>query len=168
MDARTSVEMPSRQGASSNGSPEPTGSEHSIDDSPAQTAARPNDELPGDHGPAVGTVEAGPVASTVSMPSAEAMQSAAFDGGQRGSTVEQIVAEALNHGDVQTVDGLLARLPGGNAELPAIAQLANPNGAGSSGWDIGAHGAFGAVADMLIDMDVMAHHHDAVRPTVNG
>ena len=168
MDAGTLVEMPARSGASSNRSPAPSDFEHSLDDNPAQAAARPNDQPPGDHGPAVSKIEAGPVAPTVSMPSAEALQSAALESGQRDSAVEQVVADALSHDGAPTVDRLLASLPGGNSELSAIAQLANPNAAGMPGWDIGAHGAFGAAADMLFNIDVVTHHHDAVRPNVNG
>ena len=101
---------------------------------------------------------------TVSMASAEMLKAAALDGdAQQGGAVEQVLADALGE-QAPTIDGLLANLPGGIAELAAIAHLASPDGAGVPAWDMGMQGGFAPMHDMVMKVAAVALHHDAVQP----
>jgi hypothetical protein len=119
-----------------------------------------------DQGSADSSADAGALPPSVGMPSAAALQAVAEAPAARA--VEQVVADALGQGDALTVDALLASLPGSNGELPALAQLASPDGHAVSGWDMAAGGAFGSTADMMLSMHAASMHHDAVQPAVNG
>lgn len=119
-----------------------------------------------DQGSADSSADAGALPPSVGMPSAAALQAVAE--APAASAVEQVVAEALGQADAPTVDALLASLPRGNGELPALAQLASPDGHAVSGWDMAAGGAFGSTADMMLSMHAASMHHDAVQPAVNG
>ncbi|HEU0309749.1 MAG TPA: hypothetical protein VFR36_00825, partial [Sphingomicrobium sp.] len=140
------------------------------DDGSSAAAASNDNAGASDQGVDAPAANAGPVAPSVSMPSAEALAAAANgnDNAQQGGSVEQIVADALGGGNAPTVDGILANLPGGNGELPALAQLASPGGEHVSGWDMASHGPIGAGFDMMFKMDVAMHHQDAVQPVANG
>jgi hypothetical protein len=155
---------------SSSSSSDSSSDSHSVDDSAAQAAPESNDAPAADEGGSNSSAEAvGPVAPTVAMVSAEALQAAANDVGhaQKGGSVEQIVAEAMQHGG-SDVDAVLANLPGGNGGLQAIAHMASPDVAAVSGWHMASHGAVGAGFDMMFKMDVAMHHQDAVQPVQNG
>ena len=101
---------------------------------------------------------------SVSMASAEMLSAVNLDGNvQLGGAVEQVLADALgNH--APTIDGVLANLPGGIAELAAIANLASPDGAGVPAWDMMGHGAFGPAPDMVFKVEAVMIHQDAVQP----
>jgi hypothetical protein len=154
---------------SSSSSSAPAESDHVLDDSSANAAAQSNDvpAAANDQGPA--PAEASPVAMSVGMPSAEALQAAGVaDDAKQDGSVEQVVADALGQGDAPAaVDALLDALPGGNGALAALAKVASPGAGDVSAWDMGGHGAFGHVADMLMNVHAM-QHHDAVQPVVNG
>jgi hypothetical protein len=66
------------------------------------------------------------------------------------------------------VDAILNALPGGNAALAALANVASPAAGGVPAWDMAGHGAFAQGADMLMNAHVANQHHDAVQPVVNG
>jgi hypothetical protein len=148
------------------------GSSNSLDDSGAKAAPESNDAPAADEGAANSSADAvGPVAPTVAMVSAEALEAAANDNGsaQQGGSVEQIVADALDQGGAADLDAVLANLPdGGNGALQALAHMASPDGAAVSSWHMGSHGAVGAGFDMMFKMDVATHHQDAVQPVANG
>jgi hypothetical protein len=158
--------------ASSSSSSSSKGAESGgLDDGAAKSASESNDAPASDAGVAHSSADAaGPVAPSVAMPSADALAAAANENGnaQQGGSVEQIVADALGEGEAPTVDDILANLPGGNGELPALAQLATQGGDNVPGWDMGGQGAFAAGHDMMFGMHVANMHHDAVQPVANG
>jgi len=167
-EASTEASAPADTSSSSSSSD--TSSSNSLDDSAASAAPESNDAPAADDGGSNSSAAAvGPVAPTVAMVSADALQAAANDHGnaQKGGSVEQIVAEALQHG-ASDVDAVLANLPGGNGGLQAIAHMASPDVAAVSGWHMAGHGAVGAGFDMMFKMDVVMHHQDAVQPVQNG
>jgi hypothetical protein len=145
-------------------------SNNSLDADPAPAAAEASDHgSSSDEAPAQAAADSSPVAPTVAMVSAEALQAAGVDGNaQHGGAVEQIVADALGHGDAPTVDAALANLPNGNGALQALANMASPDAANVSGWDMGGHGHGAAVHEMMLSMHASNMHHDAVQPAVNG
>jgi len=156
--------------SSSSSSSDDASSSNSLDDSSAQAAPESNDAPAADDGGSHSSADAAnPVAPTVAMVSAEALQAAANENGnaQQGGSVEQIVAEALQDSGAD-VDAVLANLPGGNGALQAIAHMASLEDAGVSAWHTGSHAAGGAALDMMMKMDVSAAHHDAVQPVQNG
>jgi hypothetical protein len=166
-EASTEASAPADTSSSSS---DDTSADNSLDDS-AASAPESNAAPAADDGGSNSSAEAaGPVAPTVAMVSAEALQAAANENGnaQQGGSVEQIVAEAMHQGGSQDIDGLLANLPGGNGGLQAIAHMASPDVAAVSGWHMGSHGAIGAGFDMMFKMDVATHHQDAVQPVANG
>jgi len=159
--------------ASSSSSDDQSNGSHSIDNSPAPAADDASDHASSanDDGAAQAAADASPVAPTVAMVSAEALEAAASSvdaNAQHGGSVEQIVADALGQGDAPTVDAALANLPGGNGELSALASVASPAGTLVSGWDMGGQGAIGTIHDMMLSMHAPGMHHDAVQPAVNG
>ncbi|MFL6749652.1 MAG: hypothetical protein ACJ8E9_01185, partial [Sphingomicrobium sp.] len=159
--------------ASSSSSDDQSNGSHSIDNSPAPAADDASDHgsSSNDDGAAPAAADASPVAPTVAMVSAEALEAAASSvdaNAQHGGSVEQIVADALGEGDAPTVDAALANLPGGNGELSALAAIASPADALVSGWDMGGQGAIGTIHDMMLSMHAPGMHHDAVQPAVNG
>ncbi|MCF2515235.1 DUF5801 domain-containing protein [Sphingomonas sp. G124] len=147
-------------------------SDHSLDDSAASAAAQSSDApaAANDQGPAQVSASASPVAPTVAMVSAEALQAAGINGeGHHHGSVEQVVAEALGQGNAPAaVDAILNALPGGNGALAALANVASPAAGGVPAWDMAGHGAFAHGADMLMNAHVANQHHDAVQPVVNG
>lgn len=159
----------------------PEKSDHALDDSSPKGAAESNDHpaAANDQGPVQVSADASPVAPTVAMVSAEALQAAGVAGnahqaagvaghGQHGGSVEQIVAEALGHGHASaTVDALLNALPGGNGAVAALANVASPPANAVPGGDMLGLGAFAPGHDMMTNMHV-AMHHDAVQPVANG
>ncbi|MCL6698541.1 DUF5801 domain-containing protein [Sphingomonas sp. NSE70-1] len=154
----------------SSSSSDHSSSSNSLDDSAAKAAPESNDAPAADDGGSHSAADAAnPVAPTVAMVSAEALEAAANDGGnaQKGGSVEQIVAEALQDSG-SDVDAALANLPGGNGGLQALAHMASLEDAGVSAWHTGGHAAGGAALDMMMKMDVSANHHDAVQPVHNG
>jgi hypothetical protein len=157
---------------SSSSSDDQANSSHGVDKGSAPAASDASDHASSDdHGPAPAADNSGPVAPTVAMVSAEALEAAkaGVDAhAQHGGSVEQIVADALGQGDAPTVDAALANLPGGNGELSALANVASPAGAPVSGWDMGGQGAIGTIHDMMLSMHAPGMHHDAVQPAVNG
>ncbi|HEU4958169.1 MAG TPA: hypothetical protein VFT40_11155, partial [Sphingomicrobium sp.] len=157
--------------SSSSSSSDNVSADNSLDDSSAQAAPEPSDLPAADDGGADSSADAAsPVAPTVAMVSAEALEAAANDNGdaQRGGSVEQIVADALHQGNAPDLDAALANLPGGNGALQALAHMASPDAAAVSSWDMGGHGAIGAGFDMMFKMDVATHHQDAAQPIANG
>ncbi len=101
---------------------------------------------------------------TVSMASAAMLKAVNLDGNvQHGGAVEQVLADALGS-HAPTIDGVLANLPGGIGGLPAIANLASPDTAGVPGWDMGMHGGFAPMHDMILKVAAVAVHQDAVQP----
>jgi T1SS-143 domain-containing protein len=159
--------------SSSHGSSARADSDHSLDDSSANAAAQSSDHpAANDQGPASSPAAASLVAPSVGMPSAEALQAAGLTGhgghAQHGGSVEQIVAEALGHGNAPaTVDALLNALPGGNGQVAAIANVASPAAEAVPAWDMSMHGSFGTGHDVMMNVHA-AMHHDAVQPAVNG
>jgi T1SS-143 domain-containing protein len=157
---------------SSSSSDDQANSSHGVDKGSAPAASDASDHASSDdHGPAAAADNTSPVAPTVAMVSAEALEAAKAGvdaNAQHGGSVEQIVADALGQGDAPTVDAALANLPGGNGELSALATIASPAGAAVSGWDMGGQGAIGTIHDMMLSMHAPGMHHDAVQPAVNG
>ena len=100
----------------------------------------------------------------VSMASAEMLSAAGLDSNaQQGGAVEQVLADAL--GDAApTIDAVLANLPGGIGGLAAIADMAIGNGTGVPAWDMGMHGGFAPMHDMVMKVAAVAIHQDAVQP----
>ena len=101
---------------------------------------------------------------SVSMASAEMLRAAGLDGHvQHAGAIEQVLADTLgNH--APTIDGVLANLPGGIAELAAISHLASPDGAGVPAWDMMGHGAFAPAPEMVFKVEAVMIHQDAVQP----
>ncbi|MFL6854032.1 MAG: hypothetical protein ACJ8D3_01080, partial [Sphingomicrobium sp.] len=159
--------------SSSGSSDDNSSSNQGLDDSSVSAASDASDQTPvaNDDGPAPAADSIGPVAPTVAMVSAEALEAAKAGvdaNAQHGGAVEQILADALGEGDAPTVDAALANLPGGNGELSALATIASPAEALVSGWDMGGQGAIGTIHDMMLSMHAPGMHHDAVQPAVNG
>jgi hypothetical protein len=119
---------------------------------------------------AVNLAAATPVAPTVAMVSAQALQAGGLSGDAgHGSSVGHIVAEALGQGGAPaTVDAILDAFHGGGGNLGAIANLASPAASGVPAWDMTMHGAFGFGQDMMMKMGAEMLHHDAVQPVQNG
>ena len=113
---------------------------HGLDDSSAHAAAQ-SSSVPAanDQGPAPAAAEASPAAPLpFGMPSAEALKAAGLTGdAQHGSSVEQVVVDALGQDSSPTVDALLQALSGGNGGLAAIAHMATPAAGNVSAWDTG-------------------------------
>jgi T1SS-143 domain-containing protein len=155
----------------------PEESDHALDDGSAKADAQSNDHpVANDEGPAQVSADASPVAPTVAMVSAEALKAAGVAGhdqgvagqAQHGGSVEQIVAEALGHGNASAaVDALLNALPGGHGAVAALANVASPAANAVPGGDMLGLGAFAPGHDMMMNMHV-AMHHDAVQPVANG
>jgi hypothetical protein len=168
----SSTEASASADTSGSNSSDDTSADNSLDDSAAQAAPESNDAPAADDGGSNSSADAvGPVAPTVAMVSAEALEAAANDNGsaQQGGSVEQIVADALDQGGAADMDAVLANLPdGGNGGLQALAHMASPDAAAVSSWHTGGHGAVGAGFDMMFKMDVATHHQDAVQPVANG
>jgi hypothetical protein len=146
------------------------GSGSGDDSGQAAISAAQSSDVPAaanDQAPA--PAEASPVAMSVGMPSAEALQAAGVaDDAKQDGSVEQVVADALGQGNAPAaVDALLDALPGGNGALAALAHVASPAAGDVSAWDMAASGAFGHAADMVMNVHAM-QHHDAVQPVVNG
>jgi T1SS-143 domain-containing protein len=176
-DARSAVSNETQEAANDSAPAASSGhhsdqakSDHALDDSSAHGDAKSNDApVANDQGPAQVSADASPVAPTVAMVSAEALQAAGVAGNaQHGGSVEQIVAEALGHGNASaTVDALLNALPGGNGAVGQLANLASPAANAVPGGDMSVHGGFATSHDMIMNMHV-AMHHDAVQPVANG
>ena len=165
-----STEASAKADTSSSSSSDHSSQSNSVDASAAQAAPESNDAPAADDGGSHSAADAaGPVAPTVAMVSAEALEAAAngADNAQQGGSVEQIVADALQDSGAD-VDAVLANLPGENGALQAIAHMASLNDAAVSGWHMAGHGASSAAHDMMMKMDVSASHHDAVQPVANG
>ena len=165
-----STEASAPADTSSSSSSDNSSASNSLDDSAAQAAPESNDAPAADDGGANSSADAvGPVAPTVAMVSAEALQAAANDDGnaQQGGSVEQIVAEPCR----ATLRTSMRCSPTYLAEtadfrrLP-IWQARTSRPCRDGTWR--GHGAVGAGFDMMFKMDVAMHHQDAVQPVANG
>jgi hypothetical protein len=139
-------------------------SKHSADDNSSHQAAN-------DQGSAANDAVSHAVAPDVAMVSAEMLAAASLTGetGKHTGMVEEILVDALGQGEVPTVDGLLAQLPGGLGELAALSNAASLAAGGVPGWDMAMHGGGGFAANVLTKLDAaMLQHHDAVQPVING
>ena len=123
-----------------------------------------------DQAPAISFAAHAPVAPTVAMVSAQALQAAGLTGdAHHGGAVKQVIADALAHGNGSAqIDAVLNAIHGGNSGDAAIANLASPAGHGVPAWDMTMHGATAASVDMMMKMGAEMLHHDAVQPTHNG
>ncbi|MDQ3074561.1 MAG: hypothetical protein M3Q88_02960, partial [Pseudomonadota bacterium] len=123
--------------------------------------------------PADGAAAFNPVAPMIVLPEAASMAfiaNRAMDGEPRTITVEKILADALDGGGGGSdIDALLAALPGhaGRANT-ALDMLATPNGEDVSVWDMTLQGDLSVSMVTNISAEMIAFHHDAVQPVING
>nr|WP_294846917.1 tandem-95 repeat protein [uncultured Sphingomonas sp.] len=119
--------------------------------------------------PAPSTVEA-IVAPMVAMPSAEMIADAnAAGNAAKPGLVDKVVVEALaNHGG-GNVDQLIEAATGnaGHGANP-LAQMASNDAGPVHAWDMAQAMGSHAGSDMLLKVDALVLHHDAVQPTVHG
>jgi T1SS-143 domain-containing protein len=143
---------------------------HVLDSYMASSAPSYVPQLAADQGPAINFAAHAPVAPTVAMVSAEALQAAGLTGDAHiGGAVNQVIAEALAHGNGSTqIDAVLDAIHGGNLGDAALANLASPAGAGVPAWDMAMQGGSATSFDMMMKMGAEMLHHDAVQPTHNG
>ncbi|MCL6741878.1 DUF5801 domain-containing protein [Sphingomonas sp. RB56-2] len=145
---------------------------HALDVASAiHTAPTFNMNVVADHGPAMHGAGAMPIAPTVAMVSAQALQAAnlAGHGEHDSSTAGKIVAEVLAQGNAPAVvDAVLNAIHGGNGGDAALVTLASHAGTNVPAWDMAMQGAFGPGSDMMMKMGAEMLHHDAVQPAHNG
>ena len=110
------------------------------------------------------------MASNIAMPSAEALAAmAGIDNAQLATSVESIVANALQGGGVSNIDALLSALPtqgiAADAGLDALASLGNGT---VPAWDMGQGAGFTFAGSNLMTTEALVLHHDAIQPIANG
>jgi tartrate dehydratase alpha subunit/fumarate hydratase class I-like protein len=110
------------------------------------------------------------MASTIAIPSAEALSTmAGIDHAQLSTSIESIIANALQGGGGSNIDTLLSALPGqgiaADAGLDALASLGNGT---VPAWDMGQGAGFTFAGANLMTSEALVLHHDAIQPIANG
>jgi len=109
------------------------------------------------------------MATTVAMPSAEAILALENSPAATIDTVEQILVDALAGGGINQIDALMNALPDtGNGGIPQIDSAASGLHGLVPGWDMGGDAGFTPTIPTIITADAMMLHVDAIQPAANG
>nr|WP_240913935.1 DUF5801 repeats-in-toxin domain-containing protein [Sphingomonas sp. HDW15A] len=109
------------------------------------------------------------MATTVAMPTAEAIMALENSPAATIDTVEQILVDALAGGGVNQIDTLMNALPdNGNGGIAQIDSAASGLHGLVPTWDMGGDAGFTPAVPTIITAEAMMLHVDAIQPVANG